>query len=110
MRRIINDLFGCMNLATDQRTINELATIIRREVEQELMISGYKMKPRMKEVPSEPFRPVPDNMVPPTREELHIANNESKLNAVKAYRIRTGHNLVDSKHLMEGYMDNPFPH
>lgn len=88
MRKVVSDLLDCMNRVEDQRSKAQLATIIRREIEHDLVEAGLKF-----------------NNLQPTKIEIRLANNGEKLEAIKRYKNRTGCSLMESKNAIEAHMD-----
>lgn len=69
MRKIVNDLLDCMNRVEDQISKAQLAAIIRREIEYDLVEAGLE-----------------SNDLKVTPKEISTANDGRKLDAVKSYK------------------------
>lgn len=87
MRHVIENLFNCLQAIDNDLSKQQLATIIRREVEADLQDCGLK-----------------SNNYNVTAKELRIACDGNKLEAVKAYKNRTGLSLMESKRAVEDAM------
>ena len=82
MRNVIGILVDCLGDLSDTSK-QQLATIIRRELEKDMQDSGLSKN------------------VYPTTIEMNLANENRKLEAVKRFKNRTGLSLMESKRAIE---------
>ena len=92
MRTVIPQLYSCMLNVDNKSSKDQLATIIRREVEIDLESAGFTST---------------KNTV--TQHEIELTRDGRKLEAVKSYKNRTGKSLMESKHAVEAAEQNSLP-
>lgn len=91
MRRIIETLFNCVQECDSEKSKQELARIIRRELESDFQGIGIYNG---------------NSSTTVRTSEINMAVDGRKLDAVKAYKNRTGLGLLDSKRAIEAAMED----